>query len=668
VFGANVSLVAVPVFVTDKNGKSVKGLTAEDFEVEDNGKKAPIVAFQAVDVDAPVTIESEASTASLPVAVQAESPRQFLLLLDLEFSPPAGAYRGRSAATKFIREGLAKGDLVAVATWSRSGLRVLTNFTADHENAARALEGKGTLAAPGLDPLGLAGGFGTLASSGGRSDEEAAEQNAELARIAAEEYAGRVAAFLQNVSDLVRQLTILRGRKQLVLLSGGFRESAWNSAVGRGNSAESAPNLKRMQNIFEEAGRGDVVVHAVSLYGIPGSLDLSSRTARDDSRGADGSVSLLTAIDLASGRTTLTTFTKNTGGYFIQPTNDFGRALREVDRISRQSYVIAFEAAESVDDKNKPRSLKVRVRRPGLQVSHRTSYSPEAGSLGIGGGGDRRVEAAEAIAKGLTGGSAPLHLTTLPYRTRDGQLVTHAALNIGASAFSSTTGTGPLKVEVFGYLMDEGRVLDSLAASASLDLARFGDAVRRSGLQILAAFPVSAGSADLRFYARIGGSESSGSIQQRVNVPSFTAGAPVLSAPMFNVPLAGRVAIPYQPKDRPRIEIPFRLGAEAFVPEAPLVLTPGQGREVCVFVWPARPASTPAFEVTAEISQPGQAPLALRIDGDVHVVADSDGFDRYVTRIVVPEMPSGSHELRLSFSDPASRTVTRTSAAVSVVR
>src|SRR5574341_1249797 len=48
VFTTEVNLVAVPVFVTDKAGRAVAGLIAADFELEDQGKKVPLVAFLAM--------------------------------------------------------------------------------------------------------------------------------------------------------------------------------------------------------------------------------------------------------------------------------------------------------------------------------------------------------------------------------------------------------------------------------------------------------------------------------------------------------------------------------------------------------------------------------------------------------------------------------------------
>lgn len=656
VFGADVAVVAVPVFVTDKNGKAVGGLTAADFEVEDGGKKVPIVAFQAIDVDAPTSVETQAGVPPLPISVQAEGPRQFLVLLDLEFSPPAGAHRGRAAASAFIREQLAPGDLVAVAVWGRNGLRVLTNFTADRERAALALEGKGIENTPGLDPLGLAGGFGTLTPSGARSDEMAAEIDAVQQQAAREEYVTRVAGFLENATDLVRRLKMLRGRKQLVLLSGGFRESAWNGGP------ESGPNLKRMQRIFEEAASGDVVVHTISLGGILSSLDLSSRTARSDDRTVNGSVDTRTGADLVSGRMTLAAISKNTGGFHIQPTNDFGRALREVDRVSRQSYVIAFEAAE-IAAAGKARELKVRVRRPGLSVSHRTTYNAPVART-AGGDASHRIEAAEAIAKGLTGGPLPLHVTTLPYRDGLGQPVVHAVLDIGAPGFANAPADRPLNLEIYAYLVDEGRVLDSLAASTSIDLSKVGNAVRASGLQILTAFPLAGDAASLRFFVRAGESGPTGSIQQNVIAPAFGSGQPVLSTPLFNVPLSGRVALPFQPSGRSRIEIPFRLGGEPFVPESGVVLKAGTTREVCVFVWPGRAEPARRFEVSAELTSPDGPSRAVRIEGAPRVVADKDGFDRYVVTLAVPETPAGAYGLRLTFRDPANGVVSQSRTSV----
>src|SRR5260221_2741393 len=138
VFGADVALVAGPVFVTDKAGKALRGLRAEDFGVSDGGRRVPIAAFQAIGVDVPV---ATASPSVLPVAVQAAAHRQFLLLFDLQFSPAAGILGARAAAMRFVLDSLGPSDLVAVATFGSGGLKMLTDFTGDRPYLAPTLPG-----------------------------------------------------------------------------------------------------------------------------------------------------------------------------------------------------------------------------------------------------------------------------------------------------------------------------------------------------------------------------------------------------------------------------------------------------------------------------------------------------------------------------------------------
>src|SRR5689334_3253240 len=45
----NVNVVNVDVYVTDKSGKRIQGLTKDDFEIFENGKKVGITNFYAVD-------------------------------------------------------------------------------------------------------------------------------------------------------------------------------------------------------------------------------------------------------------------------------------------------------------------------------------------------------------------------------------------------------------------------------------------------------------------------------------------------------------------------------------------------------------------------------------------------------------------------------------------
>ena len=668
VFKAEVSLVAVPVFVTDRSGKAVPGLTAADFEVYDGGRRVPIAAFQSVSVRAPAAAPEAAPepSAELPMAVQAAAPRQFVLLFDLQFSPPAGIVRARSAAIRFVRESLGPGDLVAAATFGRGGLTMLTNLTSDRSHVARSIESLGL--APAIeassDPLGLGGEFAAFSEmpggaqlldassnplaaggdlavfSGMPGDAELAASLGLLKKHLLRAYRYRISDFLVSLQDLAEALSNLRGRKQIVLLSGGFHQKAW---VGPESEAERAdePTWMRIQSLMDDvfgaADHSDVVIHAVDLGGIEGPIDIGSRTGQ-------------IAGGVGSGRRSLGALAENTGGRFVQPTNDFALALREVDEVSHHYYVLAFEPVEPADKPDRPRSLKVRVRGDGLKVSHRKAYvlpasprTPDAAAT--------RLLATEAIAKGLSGGPLGLDLLALPYRHRDGAPAVAAALQIEGPALASAARDERLEVEVYGYALAGGHVLDSLQLPTTLDLTTTAASLPSAGLWVLTAFAVQPGAVDLRFFVRAGDAGMTGSLARRVEVPRPVEGEIALSPPLFPLPGTGRVAVSRKTQNGSHLESPFRLGDEYVLPDT-ATLRPGQPRDLCVLVWAADAGASAPLEVAGEIVRPGEAPLSLHIEGVPQVEPDAEGFDRYLMTVVPPRASPGDYTLRLTFRDP----------------
>src|SRR6185295_19124220 len=154
VFPVDVRLVAVPVFVTDKDGRAVPGLTVQDFEVEDGGRNVPVAGFLAIDAAvAPGTVPDATASPRLMAAAR----RQFLLLFDLAFSSPAGTLKARKAALELLETWPQPGDLVSAAKFGPGGVEVLVGFTPDRAQVARAVATMGSAEGARVrDPLGLA--------------------------------------------------------------------------------------------------------------------------------------------------------------------------------------------------------------------------------------------------------------------------------------------------------------------------------------------------------------------------------------------------------------------------------------------------------------------------------------------------------------------------------
>ena len=208
VFGTDVSLVLLPVFVIDREGKAARGLAAGDFEVREDGGKAEIVSFRYVDT-------AEAEDDEVPLASAAR--RRFLLLFDKSFTEPSGLRRAQRAAGDFVRRRLGFSDLAAVATFDiHNGIRLVAGFTQDRALLVHAID---TLGVPSLtrisDPLALAADLNVsdLARLGAGTDDEAPQERLDdmLRVVVGRMRAAEEQVYQQNVEKLLGGFEALAG-------------------------------------------------------------------------------------------------------------------------------------------------------------------------------------------------------------------------------------------------------------------------------------------------------------------------------------------------------------------------------------------------------------------------------------------------------------------------
>ncbi|MFP5287660.1 MAG: hypothetical protein ACLGI9_18130, partial [Thermoanaerobaculia bacterium] len=248
----SVTLVEVPVEVT-RGGEPVKGLKAADFEVVEEGRSLPIVAFETVDLDVP---ERPGAPPPSPAA-----RRHLLLLFDFALSRPERLVEGITSSRELVATGLDPRDMVAVGIYLPKGeLHLLLSFTNDRAAVARILtalesvmKGKAPPETAGgeSDPLRLTGlGARSLLSQAWQVDERnfADEMRRSLGpsdgtwgsflqqnvlnhsavlhqpHVEARQR-GHVMAMADAVEVLADTLRPVEGRKYLALFSEGFSMS-----------------------------------------------------------------------------------------------------------------------------------------------------------------------------------------------------------------------------------------------------------------------------------------------------------------------------------------------------------------------------------------------------------------------------------------------------------
>jgi VWFA-related protein len=594
--------VQVPVNVIDRARQPVRGLTAEDFKVFDQGRPREIVAFATVDLELwqPERLRSD------PEQLPAVARRHFLLLFDLSFSRPASIVRAQRAAREFVLEALHPTDLVAVATYTlENGPRLVITFTPDRAQLAHAIDTLGARrrGLPVEDPLhfvlvppkalGDLAGLPTRSSTGSRAEEARLETSRlwvkQMAKSERTVEAASITAFSRSLADLARVLDSIRGRKQVVLFSEGF-----DSRLFLGRRPDTLDTDQKLSRL--EAARGELwMVDSNELYGFTG-LQNDLEEMLEAFRRADCTIQAVDAGGLradfvaqdarSSGQEALFYLANGTGGELFEDANDLGEQLLRVLERTSVTYVLTFRADDVAFDASYHR-LKVTASLPrGTRLSHRKGYfAPRPfGELDPL---EKSLLAADAIASAARRTDIDIALLLAPFRAGSAAYVP-VIIEIGGQSLLEGEEEREVRAEIYAYVTDErGEMKDFFTQLVTINSKIGRESLMRSGLKYYCHFSLPPGEYRARVLVRNASTGRTGVETARLRVPHYTETEPTLLPPFFLEPPGTWVLVRERDVGGPSQSVvyPFTVNGDPFVPAARLSLGARDEAQLCLIAY-----------------------------------------------------------------------------------
>jgi VWFA-related protein len=585
-----VNIVEVPVTVVNASGNPVRGLTAANFELFDDGVRRPITALESVDFAAKVEV-----SAFTPVNPAAR--RSFMLLFDLGFSSPTSLARAQEAARRFVRDTVTPRDLVAVGSISpERGFRLLTAFTTDRDLVAAALAEPASFRPS--DPLQLAGGVGEplvpdarLAARPDGLRDEAIRQS----RIPAppdDAFAGvRITNEIDALAGLASMLRAVPGRKQIILLSQGFDAGGGQRGLGMatagqitnvdadaryGNSARMKL-IARMAKIFRGS---DVVLHAIDIEGVR-------------VRGSSNDGLFLLA--------------RPTGGEVFADTNDLGRDFRKMLRQQDVVYVLAFQAPATKGGRFHNFEVRL-VGVPGARASYRSGYYESGGETPI----QRTLSNADVIVNDIPQSDVRISAVSAAFPAAGERAQVPVIVEIDGAALLKNAAA-----EMYIYAFDaEGLVRDRLYQKMTFDLRKVGERLRAGGVKYYGTLSLPPGQYAVKTLVRVGDNERRGFARTDVVVPR--RGEMALASFFIDERPGDWIMVKGTSHD-PAAAYPFAINGEAFVPSATGRPRSGGMRKLAVIVYNAQPddltlQTTAASKVLRKVACGATTQLVIELE------------------------------------------------------
>lgn len=617
----NVRLVEVPVTVIGSDGNPVRGLTAGNFELFDNGRKMTISSFEMIDFKAP---DYQSPNATVNPAAR----RNFMLLFDLAFSSPQSLKRAQKAASDFLAHSLEKRDRAAVATIDvRRGFSLLTAFTTDRSLLKAAITdpmrfvGSDPLQIAAINPVPIPQPVNPDAISEGRfqTQQRIAEMQREQARRQAkfddEFNRQQVDRELEILEELSLAMRGVYGRKEIVLLSDGFdpslvqgrtklmteeaqreQEAIEKNELWKVDSDKrfgSSASMKLLDRLGEMCRRSDVVLHAIDTRGVRVDNDVQTGATSTSNEG----LSMLASA---------------TGGNLFKNSNDLTASMSRMLHDQEVVYILAFHAPSSEPGRFHPLKVKLKDVPSVRQVHSRAGYY-ESGAEGEA---ERMLATAEIVLNDVPQPDIRVDAVAPVFPGPNGKALVPIVVDVAGADILRWKDDSFVMADIFVYAFDaNGEVPDALHQRIMLDTDKVGERLRAGGLKYYGALSLAPGTYALRTLVRLPEIGRNGFTRTDIVVPE--AQAVSLTPPLFFDQASHWVLVRGASHGVPDV-YPFAIAGEEFVPATVMRSRSGEQR-FAVYVANAAPESSaltvaPAAQLLGREPVEGGSAFVFQVD------------------------------------------------------
>ncbi len=347
-FTSSTQLVVEMVTVKTKDGKAVKGLTAKDFAVTEDGKPqvisfcefqrleenpSPVPAVPATPPDLSTSWQSQIAPEK-PGDMRYRNRRLLVLYFDQSNTPLHDQLRAFDSAIGFIRRQMTAADVVAILTYSRGMVRVHQDFTDDRTALIRTLS----------ELSATAGNFFGMQDDDGNSD---------LGSAFGQDYAefnlfntDRQLAGLQTAAKMLGNLN---EKKSLVYFASGLKLSGMD-------------NQAQLRATVNAAVRANVSLFTVDARGLVAEVPLGDATIGSAGGNAmyTGTLAGTQAAAFARSQDTLWSLAADTGGKALLDNNDLSVGIVNAQRNITSYYILGYYTNNEALD-GRFRKIKVSV-------------------------------------------------------------------------------------------------------------------------------------------------------------------------------------------------------------------------------------------------------------------------------------------------------------------